>query len=81
MSKYEALRDHLQACGKSVLTISFSKIEEVVGPLPKSASTHRAWWANEEVGSHVQARSWMDAGYRCEPDIAHRTVTFRRGQA
>jgi hypothetical protein len=42
--------------------MSFAQIEEVIGrDLPDSARRYQAWWANERSGSHVQARSWLDA--------------------
>jgi hypothetical protein len=27
---------------------------------------HQAYWANESVGSHVQAAAWLNAGYQVE---------------
>lgn len=64
--KYESLGDHLRRCGTRV-RLSFSEIDQLVGALPISASTHRAWWANERGRGHVQARAWLDSGFR----VAH----------
>ena len=65
MAKYDPLRDWLKACGKDEVALSFLEIEGVLGDtLPQSADDHRAWWANEPKGRHVQARAWLDAGYR-----------------
>lgn len=75
-SKYQSLREHLEASGKAVLILSFAKVDALVGGLPPSADKHREWWANHAGNS--QAKGWMDAGYKAEPDAARRLVTFRR---
>jgi hypothetical protein len=55
--------------------MTFDDIERLVCPLPMSASTHPAWWANEaEGGRHVQARAWLNSG-RKVPSV-DRTVVF-----
>ena len=63
-SKYDALRDWLATAEQDTVTLSFEEIDELVGSLPQSAWDHQAWWANERSGSHVQARSWREAGFR-----------------
>jgi hypothetical protein len=64
MAKYTPLRDHLRQCKSDSLTLQFSEIEQILGAaLPKSAHSYRPWWANEADGRHVQAHSWMEAGY------------------
>ena len=75
-SKYLPLQEHLKSDGRDSVTMTFAQIAQLVGPLPKSASLHRAWWANHEGNS--QAVGWMGARYLAEPDPAHRSVTFRR---
>lgn len=78
MSKYAPLRDHLRNRGQSTWRASFAEVEEIV-PLPPSAYRYPAWWANEPHGSHVQARSWLGAGWRTrDVDLAGRKVTFFR---
>ena len=42
--KYLPLQEHLNADGRDVVTTTFAQIAKLVGPLPKSASLHRAWW-------------------------------------
>jgi hypothetical protein len=61
--------------------MSFDELDELIpGGLPPSAYNHQAWWSNEGVGSHVQARSWLDAGFRTEGvSLSSRRVTFVRG--
>jgi len=34
--------------------------------LPPSSKQYSAWWSNETKGSHVQAHSWMDAGWKVD---------------
>lgn len=74
--KYQLLRQHLEASGRAVVVLNFAKLDALVGGLPPSAEKHREWWANHAGNS--QAKGWMDAGYRAEPDAARRMVTFRR---
>lgn len=74
--KYLPLREHLLKCTEERVSMTFAQIQELVGPLPKSATLHRAWWANHQ--GNTQAKGWMPARYIAEPDPAHRTVIFRR---
>lgn len=74
--KYSALCDFLRSSRQDKVSMTFARIEQLVGPLPKSAILHRAWWANHEGNS--QAKGWMPASFLAEPDPPHRTVVFRR---
>jgi hypothetical protein len=80
MSKYEPLRAYLNRGTAARIVMTFDEIEHVIGSrLPESALLHEAWWANEKNGSHVQARAWLEAGYRtAEIDKSGRKLTFRR---
>ncbi|WP_109479927.1 HNH endonuclease [Paraburkholderia sp. C35] len=82
MSKYAPLADHFrQATGQDV-TLSFDRIEQIIGDsLPPSALHHDEWWQNSTPGadSHVQALAWMTPGWRkTRVDRAARYVTFSR---
>lgn len=57
---------------------TFGDVERVLGrPLPASARKHRAWWANEAVGTHSHARSWLDARRKTRNvDLNAATVEF-----
>ena len=59
--KYAAIRDWLseqKEKGKRI-QVSFTDIETLLSePLPASARTHRAWWANDSV-SHTQSIAWL----------------------
>jgi CBS domain-containing protein len=59
-------------------TLSFEEIERVIDyKLPKSASVHRAWWANDP--HHVQAAQWLDVGWRAQAiNMTDERVTFVR---
>jgi hypothetical protein len=59
--KYEPLRVWLMSAPHPAET-AFDQLARLVGGLPPSAYRHRAWWAND--ASHVQARAWLDAGWR-----------------
>jgi hypothetical protein len=62
--KYSELRRHLEGQAGPSLEMAFDEIDHVVGGLPASARRYSAWWSNEREGTHVQARAWMDAGWR-----------------
>ncbi len=75
--KYENLFLYLNSSGLDSVTLSFAELESVLGfPLPHSASTYSAWWAN---GGHSQAHAWMNAGY-CVDEISlkDRHVVFKK---
>lgn len=77
-SKYYPLYEYLNGQDAQQVTLSFSKIEDIVGnPLPKTAKTLRAWWSNRSQGTQSQA--WMQANYHVtEIDINQQAITFSR---
>ena len=79
-SKYEPLRAYLAVQSEPVVSMTFAQIESVLGlQLPASARKYRPWWANEKDGTHVHARSWLDAGRRTtNVDLNASTVDFVR---
>ena len=77
--KYGPLREFLDGCAGGRVQMRFAEVENLVGQLPGSARSHRAWWAN---GDLVQARAWREAGWHVESvDQAAQTVAFARGTA
>jgi len=77
LEKYEPLRDHLAAyrAGDQV-RLSFSEVEELVGPLPLGARRLRQWWAND---SKFQAQAWRAVGWRVLlVDMGSEQVLFER---
>lgn len=64
MAKYDPLQRHLQESALSSLRMTNAEVADLVGGLPISATNRRTWWANEFDGKHVQAHSWIEAGYK-----------------
>jgi len=67
--KYTPLENYLTVlpASRGEVRLSFEHIERMLKEeLPPSAKQHRAWWSNETEGSHVQAHSWMDAGWKVD---------------
>jgi hypothetical protein len=79
MSKYDALRRHLQSLPATTAsaTLTFAQIEGTLGfPLPPSARVHRPWWANDPSHSHAV---WLKGGWMtCDVDMRSERVTFVR---
>jgi len=79
MSKYEALRRYLEGQPGTTpsVTVTFRQIERILGfPLPNSARSYQAWWANDTTHSHAV---WLEAGWKTrEVDMASERVTFVR---
>jgi hypothetical protein len=82
MSKYEPLGNHLAAlpATQDSITLSFDEIEQIIGAkLPRSATEHREWWANQEYGS--RAPHWQKAGFKLDRVDQQRGIaTFRRNK-
>ena len=78
-SKYAPLRQHLEAQpGDEPVSLAWSEIEGLVGPLPPSASI-RQWWANA-AASH-QAQNWLGLGRRVtDVRLGHSVVFSPVGQ-
>ncbi|MHB8463356.1 MAG: DUF7662 domain-containing protein [Acidimicrobiales bacterium] len=79
-SRYDPLRQHLAERSEPVVRLTFAEIERILGAeLPKSARQYRPWWANEQAGTHVHARAWLDAGRRTtNVELNAATVQFIR---
>ncbi len=82
-SKYTPLANYLQNAGKSLseITLTFEKIEEILGfKLPDSAREYQAWWANEFTEhSHSQSQAWLSAGWKVKHyDLDRELVTFEK---
>lgn len=76
--KYAPLGRYLYGLTTNRWKAAFRDVETVIdAPLPRSARERDAWWAND--GSHVQARAWMDVGWRTR-DVDHRreVISFYR---
>ena len=77
-SKYDPLYDHLANNPETVIALSFSEIERILGfALPASARRYQAWWANDREGTPSHARSWLDASYETQGvDLNAQSVRF-----
>ncbi len=76
-SKYYPLFEYLQQQPDSgLIEFSFAELEEIIGnPLPPSAWTNRAWWANS---STLHGRSWVEAKWLVDDvDFANHMIVFR----
>jgi hypothetical protein len=80
--KYAPLRRYLSRVDEESVTLSFARVEEILGArLPASATTHSAWWGNETKRTHVQARAWMNAGWRVtRVNLERASVTFGKAK-
>ena len=65
------------------MALSFADCETMItDSLPASALRHQTWWANERVGTPVQAQAWLDAGWKVEEvNLLAQRVTFVRASA
>lgn len=80
MRKYKPIHQHLAALKLQQWHATFDEIECILQDrLPRSAKTYPAWWANEKSGSHVQAASWLEAGWQTrDVNIEKQSLIFER---
>ena len=78
MRKYDPLKRYLLSQRGDFCTLTFSHIEKIIGAsLPSSARKRAQWWGNDKT--HVQALSWIMAGWNTErPNLAEQQVFFTR---
>jgi hypothetical protein len=88
-SRYDALANHLEQQRGPRYTVSFAKIEQLVGhPLPPSSRPPhkgwRTWWGNVRSPNSQRSQAtfgWLAAGWEVETvDPDQETVTFRRSR-
>jgi hypothetical protein len=77
--KYGSLRAFLSARSESRIMMSFAQVAAAAKvKLPASAFRYPQWWQND-AEHHVQARAWIEAGYKTENvDLDAKTVEFVR---
>ena len=64
MGKYDPLFCHLKQSSKSQNILTYAEMENILSAkLPASAYKYKEWWDNN---SHVQSKSWREAGYTVE---------------
>ncbi|MBH0358163.1 hypothetical protein U9R71_21145 [Bacillus toyonensis] len=75
LSKYAPLGHHLSKYEGNYIKLSFEEIEKIISDkLPKSASTHKAWWSDDET--HVQANAWLEAQWKVDNVVLGEYVEF-----
>ena len=81
MSKFKGLTDHLAGQKGHEWRGSFDEVETLLGaPLPKTARSGAAWWAND--ATKAQAKAWLGAGWQVmDADPKAGTVTFLKADA
>ena len=80
MGKYDPLRDYLKRQESELVTLSFSKIEEILGgELPDSARKYKWFWnGDRNVKNRSQNKAWHEAGYiPTSIALENEYVTFR----
>lgn len=79
--KYESLKVFLKSRREARVRMSFADVAKAARtPLPRSAYRYAAWWANDST-SHVQARAWLEAGFKtAEIDMEAQRVEFVRSE-
>ena len=82
MRKYEPLGRYLSKLDKTIVTLTFSEIEEIINDaLPQSAIEHmEEWWANDESTTHYQSiDGWLSVGWKVvNKNRKRREITFKR---
>ena len=74
MGKYDPLFRYLHSDGKPQVTLNYVEIENILSvKLPDSAYKYKQWWDNN---SHVQSKSWRDAGYKVDSVFLGDKVIF-----
>jgi hypothetical protein len=71
MARWSDLTAWLTADG-GVVRLTYAELGRIVGPLPASATDHRAWWS----GDRTHTRTWRSAGYEVAQLTLGHSVTF-----
>lgn len=82
LMKYDALASFFATQRQQRLRLTFDQVaRHAKAQLPRSAYEHPAWWANHG-GRHVQAKAWLEAGYKTENvDLEAQVVEFVRAES
>jgi hypothetical protein len=80
LAKYDPIKLELNNQRGDSWVANFADIEKILGAsLPASAHRYAAWWSNDQT--HVQATSWLNAGWRVDQiDLGRRRITFRKSR-
>jgi CBS domain-containing protein len=81
-SRYAPLAVWLQnQTKKDLIELTLDQVESIIGSeLPRSAYEHRAWWANDPIGT-AHSQQWLDVGWRvASANLPKHVVRFGRIQ-
>ncbi|WP_419991812.1 DUF7662 domain-containing protein [Streptococcus mitis] len=76
--KFSKLKQYLEECGKTELTLSFADIECIIGcTLCKSAYNYSAYWAPSPT--HTMPNTILAAGYKvASVDLIGKSLMLQR---
>jgi hypothetical protein len=79
MGKYDRLQAYLQAHAAEEVTLSFRKIENIIGTTLPDGALKPRWWSNDTAiqSSDIQRRAWLGARYQATL-YAGRKVKFTK---
>ena len=76
--EYQALYTYLEQRYASVVVLTFSQIEALIGfSLPTPARTEREWWTGS-VETRRHSAAWTGAGRTAAPNLGAETTRFER---
>ncbi len=80
MSKYDPLRRYLGTLTTTEITLTFQRVEEIIGvSMEPSARTYFRSWDNTGGSSAVRQNSWLDADWKTVMvDMENEEVRFQR---
>ncbi|MGE7912514.1 DUF7662 domain-containing protein [Lysinibacillus xylanilyticus] len=61
------------------MNLSYKEFETILScELLNSAFKRNEWWGNEKNGRHVQAKAWLNAGWKVQNVSLGEYVIFKR---
>jgi hypothetical protein len=81
MSTYSPIRQFLEAQPPDHVSMTFKKVEQIVGRELPSSNKYPAWWSNNP-SDNPMTKEWLSAGFRTEAvNIASETLVFRKSSS
>lgn len=76
--KFSKLKEYLENCGKTELTLTFADIEDIIGySLCKSAYNYSAYWTPSPT--HTMPNTIQAAGYKVTSvDLVSKSLSLKR---
>ena len=79
--KYQPLYKYLDDRYATIVVLTFSEIEDILGfALPAAARTDRVWWTvpDADTPAGAYAAAWKSASRTAVPNLVARAVVFER---